>query len=246
MQSFAVDTERMVIHSFDVHPTIIDATYMEREGRENIKGFFTEMGVTWPDGSGINYIATMDSVTITNTLENIERFRDVLVWENLIPSMVEIQVDFVEFDLTDIDKLVREDKICRDSLQSLWEAGKGKLLSSGKAVSKSGHESTVKGVTEYVYPTEFEVTPKLALKGMDRNAPIATVEPQNFEMREVGNILQVVGEIMPRTNYIRLLLNPLHLCHPTWKNYSLLAEAKEKQTGQPPIEQPFFHVYTCG
>ena len=250
---------KMETRSFDVLPTfheiVIQPEHEERSGEDvfmttadmrsdvDYKEFFSDMGVTWPEGSKFKYLAAIGKVEITNTSENIKRFYDILILANVIPCLIEIQVDFVEYDLKDIEKLVMENRIGRDSLLALWKSGKGKLLSSGKAVTKSGQECVVKGVTEYLYPTEFEVKPRLAKGKVDNDEPIATVEPQNFEMREVGNILQCVPEIYMQGNLIRLTLNPSHLCPPTWKNYSLGNNSKAGNKTQPPIEHPFVHVY---
>ena len=50
---------------------------------------------------------------------------------------------------------------------------------------------------------------------------LATVEPQNFETREVGVILQVVPEVSPEGQMINLMLNPQVVSEPTWKNYGM-------------------------
>jgi len=185
------------------------------------KAFFSDMGVTWPEGSELKDLAAIGEIEITNTQENIERLHNILVMANLTPCMIDIRVDFVEYDLNDIDKLARDDNISNESLQALWKKGAARLLSSGRTLTKNGQEAVVRGVTEYIYPTEFEVRPKLALNKKMRDQTTATVEPQNFEMREVGNILQVVPELDVYGNQITLLTNPQHVSAPQWKNYSI-------------------------
>ena len=145
------------------------------------------------------------------------------------------------------------------------------LLNAPRVVTKNGQEAVMKVVTEYIYPTEYDV--EISQNGSSSSTsgnsadPIATVEPQNFEMREVGTILQVVPEVSPEGQMINLMLNPQVVSEPTWKNYGtqlpktvyrpataaelamnpLLATQNGgmiAETGyiQLPMEQPFFSV----
>jgi general secretion pathway protein D len=88
------------------------------------------------------------------------------------------------------------------------------------------------------------------------------VEPQNFEMREVGIILQVVPEVSAEGQMINLMLNPQVVSEPVWKNYGTKVPKTTYRQATPaelllnplqltipetgymelPMEQPFFHV----
>ncbi|MDR2849753.1 MAG: hypothetical protein LBW77_04320 [Verrucomicrobiota bacterium] len=144
------------------------------------------------------------------------------------------------------------------------------LLSAPKVVTKSGQEAIMKVVTEYIYPTEFEVQEVNSSGGGGNNSTTSVpvpfmVEPQNFEMREVGVILQVVPEVSAEGQMINLMLNPQVVSEPVWKNYGTkipmqkqlpslsiggsldgLADALglngEPEYTELPMEQPFFHV----
>ncbi len=145
------------------------------------------------------------------------------------------------------------------------------LLSAPKVVTKSGQEAIMKVVTEYIYPTEYEVQISETSSGSSSSSgssadPIAMVEPQNFEMREVGVILQVVPEVSAEGQMINLMLNPQVVSEPVWKNYGtqmpktsyraptvaeaaaalaqgqILTSVPETTYYQLPMEQPFFHV----
>ncbi len=141
------------------------------------------------------------------------------------------------------------------------------LLSAPKVVTKSGQEAIMKVVTEYIYPTEYEVqisqqSSSASITSGGSSDPLAIVEPQNFEMREVGIVLQVVPEVSAEGQMINLMLNPQVVSEPVWKNYGTkvprttyraptLLELPYYTGGQGvpvtdyielPMEQPFFHV----
>jgi general secretion pathway protein D len=142
------------------------------------------------------------------------------------------------------------------------------LLSAPKVVTKSGQEAVMKVVTEYIYPTEYEVqisqqSSSGSITAGGSSDPLAIVEPQNFEMREVGIILQVVPEVSAEGQMINLMLNPQVVSEPVWKNYGTKVPkttyraptAEERIWLNPtatsvaqteyidlPMEQPFFHV----
>jgi general secretion pathway protein D len=149
-------------------------------------------------------------------------------------------------------------------LHMLSQRSDSDLLSAPKVVTKSGQEAVMKVVTEYIYPTEFEVTMSQqgntggSVSGGSTGDPLAIVEPQNFEMREVGVILQVVPEVSAEGQMINLLLNPQVVSEPVWKNYgtkvpktvpsfieqiggAILQESRVEYT-ELPMEQPFFPV----
>ncbi len=381
--------------------TFIGTTNMD--SRQDWKDFFQKMGVTWPDGSSISYMATIGKLRVTNTAEQLAVFEQVLEDLNVTPRLIEIEARFVEVSQKDLNSLGFEwllnsdfnfnaggflDKALNlkefsnkpvqltdaagnllfasdgvtplmgyapytrpgtasgvgyvntvDGLQPIAIgagqygtaaanghnmslnaidgttysmgsrylstpgnpiSGEGKstndqfmrlnafmgnadismilhmlsqrsdtdLLSAPKVVTKSGQEAIMKVVTEYIYPTEFEV--QISQQGNSGSSinsggsgePLAMVEPQNFEMREVGVILQVVPEVSAEGQMINLLLNPQVVSEPVWKNYGTKipknvyrpATAQElllnpTQTvvtetayTELPMEQPFFHV----
>jgi general secretion pathway protein D len=123
------------------------------------------------------------------------------------------------------------------------------LLSAPKVVTKSGQEAIMKVVTEYIYPTEFEVQ-EVNISGGGGSGSTSVVvptpfmvEPQNFEMREVGVILQVVPEVSAEGQMINLMLNPQVVSEPVWKNYGTkIPGLMTQEYTDLPMEQPFFHV----
>ena len=106
------------------------------------------------------------------------------------------------------------------------------LLSAPKVVTKSGQEATIKVVTIYRYPQDYDVT--IQSTSSSSSSSISTtggsgsdgkilpmVEPQNFETQEVGVILTVTPELSAEGNFINLKLNPKVISEPTWKDYGM-------------------------
>lgn len=151
-------------------------------------------------------------------------------------------------------------------LHALCQRSDTDVLSAPKVTTKSGQEAIMKVVTEYIYPSEFNVQISQqgqtggGLNGGGTGEPIAIVEPQNFTMREVGVILQVVPEVSSEGQMINLTMKPQVVSEPVWKNYGTkLPKTVTEPTGvldalgipitiskteyvELPMEQPFFTV----
>jgi general secretion pathway protein D len=129
-------------------------------------------------------------------------------------------------------------------LHMLQQRGHSDLLSAPKVTTKSGNEATIKVVTEYIYPTEFEIKSLSNLGGGgDSNitlpegvSPFAA-EPSTFETREVGVILSVLPEVSTEGQMINLNMTPEVVSEPDWKDYGLVFGDIRV-----PMEQPFFHT----
>jgi general secretion pathway protein D len=151
-------------------------------------------------------------------------------------------------------------------LHALCQRSDTDVLSAPKVTTKSGQEAIMKVVTEYIYPSEFNVQISQqgntggGLNSGGTGEPIAIVEPQNFTMREVGVILQVVPEVSSEGQMINLTMKPQVVSEPVWKNYGTkLPKTVTEPTGildnlglpimiskteyvELPMEQPFFTV----
>ena len=99
------------------------------------------------------------------------------------------------------------------------------MLSSPKVLARPGQEAMIRVVTEWIYPTEFDITELEAddihddnnnwpmIPGLSKPKPVAppvkfAVEPQSFEKQEVGVSLTVVPEVSQEGQMINLLINP--------------------------------------
>ena len=101
------------------------------------------------------------------------------------------------------------------------------LLSAPKVLTRPGEEAVMKVVTEYIYPTDYQVQLQSSSSGSSgssggsQSAILAVVEPRSFTTREVGVILDVTPTLTDDGNLIDLKLNTQIVDEPTWKNYGM-------------------------
>jgi general secretion pathway protein D len=133
-------------------------------------------------------------------------------------------------------------------LHALEQNGNADLLSAPKVTTRSGTEATIKVVTEYIYPTTFEVQggSLQANNGNNNNSAgivqETTVVPQDFAMREVGVILNVLPEVSPDGNMINLTMKPSVVTEPIWYQYGSTVRRADGSTMQMNMPQPFFQL----
>ncbi len=115
----------------------------------DVKRFFTEAGVPFPDGTSIKYQPSLNLLLVANTAENLEKFEEVLKQLNVIPSQVEIEARFVEISQTDLEELGIEWLLTDD-----WELAQD--ASAGASVPLSAREriqinknNVTKGLREF-------------------------------------------------------------------------------------------------
>jgi general secretion pathway protein D len=128
----------------------------------------------------------------------------------------------------------------------LEQNGNADLLSAPKVTARSGEEALIKVVTEYIYPTTFEVQGgQIGNNSGDNNANViqeTTVVPQDFATREVGVMLTVTPEVSQDGNMISLTMKPQVVTEPIWYQYGSTvrrADGSEQILNMP---QPFFQV----
>lgn len=114
----------------------------------------------------------------------------------------------------------------------------------------NSQEAIIKVVTEYIYPTEYDLQEYDSGSGDSDNVQnvYPAVEPSTFEMREVGVILQVVPEVSEDGQMIYLQLNPQIISEPEWVDYGfeypkgVLNADGEMDTYHIAMRQPLFKV----
>ena len=100
------------------------------------------------------------------------------------------------------------------------------LLSAPKILTKPGEEAVIKVVTEFIYPTDYDVQLQSShssgsSSSSSQSAILAVVEPQSFTMREVGVILTCTPALTDDGNLVDLTLSAQVVDEPIWKNYGM-------------------------
>ncbi len=216
----------------------------EKSGTTSWKEFFKEMGLEWPEGSSVKYSPSRGLLIVKNTEKNLDLFQEILVGCAMVPYQVEVRMDFIEYKMEDIEKLAREDALSSQDLLDLWKKGKGKLLYTPSAIGLAGHATEIRAVTEYIYPTDFEVNTSSTTNAAGLSVISGVVEPSAFETRQVGVILGFTAQISSCGSVIDLSLTPETVYKPKWKDYGGSSKDGEARKDLPGMEQPFFHTHT--
>ena len=102
------------------------------------------------------------------------------------------------------------------------------LLSAPKVLARANEQAVIKVVTEYRYPKDYDVQLQSSSSsgssygGSSQSAILAIVEPGEFDMREVGVILDVTPTMNEgSSSLISLDINAQVVDEPTWKNYGM-------------------------
>lgn len=74
----------------------------------DVRSFFTDAGVPFPEGTSILYKASISKLIVSNTPENLEKFERILSQLNVVPNQVEIEARFVEVSQEDLEEIGME------------------------------------------------------------------------------------------------------------------------------------------
>lgn len=222
-------------------------------------------GCTWPIGSSCRYIPAIGKLRIRNTEENHELIRKFLEECADDPVMIELRARFVKVGQETLDAIgevrfpgkekghrydISEFKtIPAGELEQLLVARRDLIGNESFEVkTKPGEEAVIKSVTEYIYPTDYDVQmgemqPSVSNEtAKDRSSGIATVEAQSFTMREVGTILDVTPTLSDDGRVIDLKTNTCVVDKPEWTEYGMDLPSPNGGSYRLPMKQPYFPV----
>lgn len=157
---------------------------------------------------------------------------------------VEVEAKFIAFTKSHVDALIQKESggcVSVETLQELFKDGKARILFAPRLMTKSGANAEVKAVTECIYPTDF-MAAGFPVSGSNETALLekTLVMPADFQVRDVGVILNVTPVVSADGNDIELVLMPQIVCEPVWKDYgSTYIDASGRQQ-QVKMEQPLF------
>lgn len=227
--------------SMEMSETDNDALKEGRPGglKETLAGF----GVKWPEGSSIQHVPQLGSLIVINTSENIADIEKVLGMLNVLPYQIRLEVFFVAFPTAVVAIAESGRHFTADDAMELWKQGKGRAASTLQIVTKSAAEATTKSVTEFIYPTEFTVTPILSDTNNRASICGGVCEPGGFETREVGAIVSVMPEVTPAGQMLDLTMTPQYVEEPIWESYDLMVATNAKPTTAV-CRQPIFAAHS--
>ncbi|MFT5905366.1 MAG: Flp pilus assembly secretin CpaC [Cryomorphaceae bacterium] len=108
---------------------------------------------------------------------------------------IRIYVEYFEvstIELAEIMSIPRrgnDDTKMRADLLTKAKAGKVSILESQTLVTRSGERATTESITEFIYPTEYEISDPI--ENEKKNSPPTIVVPTAFESRNLGATLEV-------------------------------------------------------
>ena len=187
-----------------------------------LRDYAAERGVTWPEGSGVEYLPASGCVEMRNTEANHAVFRDVVA--RFAAFQIRARAQFVSVAPDAVAALGLEDVLGGSLAPEEWAALRARLAAHSGAelggcvstLAQTGVQTTGKGVVEAIYPTEFDVRLLRAAAG----APVAAVEPRNYLTREVGEIVTVTPRVDAGGLRISLDLTPWAVLPPAWREFA--------------------------
>ena len=220
-----------------------------------IEARFVEVGQTDLDALGIEWGLT-DPWELANNRKDRQQYISVdkLGSGAALRTLNNAQESFNEMSSRDDGILKIASHLTNPEIELILHAISQKsnadLLSAPKVVTMNQQEAIIKVVTEYIYPTEYELEEYDNASGdsdVVQNVYPA-VQPSTFEMREVGVILQVAPEVSEDGQMIVLQLNPQIISEPEWVDYGfeypkgVLNSEGEMDTYHIAMRQPLFKV----
>ena len=235
----------------------------DRETEQKWKSRFSEKGLelTWPEGSSI--VSRSEGLTVylrvTNTPDNlvkIVKYFDGRENEDA-QYLLECDVRLVGAGREALKAVGFEDSshvsdaaaLCK----KLLDRDDVDLIDSSHVVVRSGAEYVTKAVTEYIYPTDFDLKIESPVSTNSQstaftnslhsqNCVLSAVEPTKFTMREVGSIVQMTPTLTLDCRLVDLELIVQFVSDPIWKDYGVKAPLATPSRYDLPMEQPFFPV----
>ena len=181
--------------------------------------------------------------------------------EKVSHEMIEVEVRFLEVDQVDLESAGFEWGVAGDdnsgvanftavvdaeSLNTVLSKFTSPLLNTtstrAKVITKSGHRATLRTVVEYLYPTSYEKQFAATVSGDKVTQYVAPAVPRDFQMREVGMILDVTPTLSPDGRMINLNIEPAVINEPWWYDYGGTFTNENGKTCTVVMEQPFFAV----
>jgi hypothetical protein len=221
------DGEPLVVETFPVQPTggcgwrpdLWDSSEKRDENDREWRELLAKFGISWPEGSYVCHVPAFDALVIRNTQDNLEKVRVVLGPCEFPLRIIRVQTSLwlvepkaaLELGLDDGSGILSPEEWT--ALRARLAAHDGvEFLANPTAQLKNGIEASVKGVSECTYPTEFSI-----VAGSDG---AFAVEPNSFQTREVGEVLDIIAFVTEDGSLIDLTFAITSVREPSWREWS--------------------------
>ena len=189
------------------------------ENDRSWRNFLSSFGVTWPEGSYVYDVPAIEAIVIRNTQANLDK-----IWDRHNQIYLWLRTFRIRASLWLVEpKTALElglDEGSGELSPEEWAALRARLvaqdgaefLSCPTVQTKNMTEASVKGNVECMYPTEFDV--------VDGTEGAFAVEPDDFQMREVGEELTVLPMAHKFDSRINLTFVITAVREPSWHDWS--------------------------
>lgn len=260
--------ERLSDGSYEVKQDFggkVSSEVVAEETSEDLKWkkLFAKFDVLWPEGSSATYLQNIGKIRVRNTIENLELIDQAMECLTQACQQIEVGVDFLDVDSKTLDDVGRQlvpgkmaesryvlsdfdgipAAVLRERLLSRRDVG---IASEARVLTRNGENAVVRDVVEHIYPQDYDVQMgEMPVCGTNetrkvRQSGFATVEPQNFTMREVGTILDVTPTLSDNDLMIDLDVKLQLVEEPRVTDYGMSCPAPDGGRYALPMNQPFF------
>jgi hypothetical protein len=155
---------------------------------------------------------------------------------------VHLEFQVVEVDNSAIAPMSSQPLFTFPSITQLIKEKHAAIVHTIGLATSSGVQATVKGVLEFIYPTEFAPSGKDE-QTINVNVSATTgavLEPVNFGTRDVGLLLTVLPEVSGDPPIVNLTLTPEWVSDPTWQSYAQNGQIEDGASTNAVVKQPVF------
>jgi hypothetical protein len=157
------------------------------------KEFFAQLGMTWPEGSSIRYVPSTGHMVVKSTPDNLDLFEKIISVPDCIPTQIEVEMQYVQFDREVIDSLSSKTEADASALLEMWRSGKGELVWAPRLLTQSGTEAMLQAQASNVRQA--------------RHVPDPAMGQTNTAVRTVNSpFVQVLPEVSPEGQMINVSL----------------------------------------
>jgi type II secretory pathway component GspD/PulD (secretin) len=244
MTAVRADEPEMLTRTYSIMPTVLVA--VERgnvrtpeEYEAGTRRVLIDEGVTFPDGSVLLLADENQVLVMRNTPENHRLVEDILIRIDCVPMAVEIDLSLIVFELKFVEQQARQSgsiSLTGERVLALYRDGHGRLITTGKVVTRSGVNAQTQGVDEVIYPTSFVRTTAKT----DDAAEKVEIVPDAFETRETGLILNITPTVGPDKRTIDITLVPELAELQGWDDVDVTVVGPGKEEVRRRVRQPRF------